>query len=84
MSDADPNPWKPTACGLCYANCGILVQTGGEDDRRILRVKGDKIHPASRGYTCNKALKIDYYVHGRDRLTAPLRRRADGSFEEID
>ncbi len=77
-------PWKPTACGLCYANCGVLVQTGGEDGRRILRVKGDKNHPASRGYTCNKALKLDYHVHGRDRLTAPLRRRADGSFEEID
>jgi anaerobic selenocysteine-containing dehydrogenase len=76
--------WKATACGLCYANCGILVQTGGEDGRRILRVKGDKNHPVSKGYTCNKALKLDYYVHGRDRLTAPLRRRDDGTFEEID
>lgn len=76
--------WKPTACGLCYANCGLLVQTGGEDGRRIVRVKGDKNHPVSRGYTCNKALKLDYYVHGRDRLTSPLRRRDDGTFEEID
>lgn len=76
--------WQPTACGLCYANCGILVQTGGENGHHILRVKGDKDHPASRGYTCNKALKIDYHVNGRDRLTSPLRRRVDGSFEEID
>lgn len=79
-----PESWKPTACGLCYANCGVLVQTGGEDGRRILRVKGDKNHPASRAYTCNKALKLDYHVHGRDRLTAPLRRRSEGTFEEID
>jgi anaerobic selenocysteine-containing dehydrogenase len=76
--------WKPNACGLCYANCGVLVQTGGEDGRQILRVKGDKNHPVSRGYTCNKALKLNYHVHGRDRLTNPLRRREDGSFEEIE
>lgn len=76
--------WKPTACGLCYANCGVLVQTGGEDGRRILRVKGDKNHPVSKGYTCNKALKLDYYVHGKDRLSSPLRRKDDGTFEEID
>ncbi len=76
--------WKPSACGLCYANCGVLVQTGGEDGRQILRVKGDRNHPVSRGYTCNKALKLNYHIHGRDRLTSPLRRRADGTFEAID
>ncbi len=84
MAVGSADSWKATACGLCYANCGVLVQTGGDDGRRILRVKGDKVHPASRGYTCNKALKLDYYVNGRDRLTAPLRRRPDGTFEEID
>ena len=85
MTEAAPQAeWKPTACGLCYANCGVLVQTGGEDGRHILKVRGDKNHPVSRGYTCNKALKLDYHVHGRDRLTSPLRRRADGSFETID
>ena len=83
-SKATEAEWKATACGLCYANCGVLVQTGGQDGRHILRVKGDKNHPASRGYTCNKALKLDYYVHGRDRLTSPLRRKSDGTFEEID
>lgn len=75
--------WQSTACILCFTNCGIKVQTGGEDNRHIVRVKGDKDHPASRGYTCNKALQIDHYQNGRDRLTAPLRRRPDGSFEEI-
>jgi anaerobic selenocysteine-containing dehydrogenase len=72
MTAAATDPiWKENACGLCYANCGVLVQTGGEDGRQILRVKGDKNHPVSRGYTCNKALKLNYHVHGRDRLTAP-------------
>jgi anaerobic selenocysteine-containing dehydrogenase len=72
--------WKQTACILCECNCGIEVQT---DDRRLARIRGDKAHPASQGYTCNKAMRLDHYQNGRHRLTAPLRRRADGSFEEI-
>jgi len=48
------------------------------------RIRGDKSHPASRGYTCEKALRLDHYQNGRHRLTSPLRRRDDGTFEEID
>ena len=46
--------WQPTACNLCYANCGILVKTGGPHGHSIIKVKGDRYHPASRGYICNK------------------------------
>ncbi|MDP7704455.1 MULTISPECIES: molybdopterin-dependent oxidoreductase [unclassified Mycobacterium] len=73
--------WQPTACILCECNCGIVVQTDG---RTLARIRGDKEHPASQGYTCNKALRLDHYQNGRGRLTSPLRRRADGSYEEID
>ncbi|OBJ77423.1 molybdopterin oxidoreductase [Mycobacterium gordonae] len=73
--------WQPTACILCECNCGIVVQTEG---RTLARIRGDKEHPASQGYTCNKALRLDHYQNGRGRLTSPLRRRADGSYEEID
>ncbi|WP_310778714.1 molybdopterin-dependent oxidoreductase [Mycobacterium sp. Z3061] len=75
------NDWQPTACILCECNCGIVVQTEG---RTLARIRGDKEHPASQGYTCNKALRLDHYQNGRGRLTSPLRRRADGSYEEID
>lgn len=76
--------WLPTACNLCECNCGIEVELGGDDGRRFLRVRGDKQHPASQGYACEKPHRLDYYQNGRDRLRAPLRRRPDGSFEEID
>jgi anaerobic selenocysteine-containing dehydrogenase len=76
--------WKPTACILCECNCGIEVELGGPDGRRLARVRGDKAHPASRGYACEKPSRLDFYQNGPDRLTSPLRRRADGSFEEID
>ena len=83
-SKATATPWQQTACILCECNCGIEVRLGGEDGRRFERIRGDKAHPGSQGYTCEKALRLDHYQNGRHRLTAPLRRRADGTFEEID
>ena len=57
--------WQSTACILCYINCGIEVRVGGEDGRRFERIRGDKAHPASKGYTCQKALRLDHYQNGR-------------------
>ncbi len=76
--------WKPTACIACGTNCGIEIRLGGPDGRHFEKIRGDKAHPISRGYTCQKALQLDHYQNGRDRLTHPLRRRTDGSFERID
>ena len=72
--------WQPTACVLCACNCGIEVQVA---DGNLTRIKGDKAHPASKGYACEKAQRLAYY-QGNPRLTAPLRRRADGTYEEFD
>ena len=77
--------WHSTACILCECNCGIEVRLGGDDGRRFERIRGDKAHPASKGYTCEKALRLDHYQNGRSgRILSPLRRRPDGTFEEID
>src|SRR4030095_5393841 len=52
---------------------------------RFEQIRGDKAHPASKGYTCQKALRLDHYQNGRgERALIPLRRRADGAFETID
>jgi anaerobic selenocysteine-containing dehydrogenase len=84
MSASPNTDWKPTACILCECNCGIEVQLGGEDGRRLLRFRGDDNHPASKGYACEKPGRLDFYQNGEHRLTRPLRRRPDGTFEEID
>jgi anaerobic selenocysteine-containing dehydrogenase len=69
------------ACILCSRNCGLLVETTGDE---ITRIRGDKDHPLSNGYICQKAARINYYQNNSDRLDAPLRRTADGkSFERI-
>ncbi|WP_006243529.1 molybdopterin-dependent oxidoreductase [Mycolicibacterium tusciae] len=78
---AAPEEWQSTACILCECNCGIVVQLDG---RKLAKIRGDKEHPASQGYTCNKALRLDHYQNNRSRLTSPMRRRPDGSYEEID
>jgi anaerobic selenocysteine-containing dehydrogenase len=89
-------PWHKTACILCESNCGIEVRLGepvsltagpsgdAPTSRRFERIRGDKAHPASKGYTCEKALRLDHYQNGGGRLTSPLRRRDDGTFEAID
>jgi anaerobic selenocysteine-containing dehydrogenase len=76
--------WRASACISCECNCGVEILLG-EDGRSFSKIRGDKRHPASRGYTCNKALQLDAYQNGRGgRVTRPLRRRADSGFEEID
>ncbi|UDY36603.1 molybdopterin-dependent oxidoreductase [Dermatobacter hominis] len=75
--------WHPTACILCECNCGIEVRLG-PDGRTFERIRGDKAHPASQGYTCEKALRLDHYQNGPHRLDSPMRRRPDGTYEAID
>ncbi|MCP4804179.1 MAG: molybdopterin-dependent oxidoreductase [Proteobacteria bacterium] len=72
--------WKPTACFLCSINCGLQVQTEG---RHLTRIRGDKGHPGSRGYVCEKPQRLDRYQNAADRLDSPLRRCADGTFERV-
>ena len=73
--------WHKTVCILCSNNCGVEVRL---DDREITRVRGNKAHVASKGYTCEKALRLNHYQNAQGRLTSPLRREADGSYTEVD
>ena len=73
--------WQSTACILCSTNCGLHVQI---EDGHFRKIKGDKTNPRSRGYTCEKPARLDHYQNHRDRITTPLRRKPDGSFEPID
>ncbi len=75
--------WLSTACILCSLNCGVKVQLAG-DGKTIARTKGDDAHPASQGYLCNKASRLNYYQNRADRLLSPMRRTAEGDYEAID
>ncbi|MEL6922795.1 MAG: molybdopterin-dependent oxidoreductase [Bacteroidota bacterium] len=71
---------KVTACILCNQNCGIVVQQ--DEVGNFIKITGDEKHPISEGYLCQKATRLNYYQE-QVRLTSPLRKKADGSFEEI-
>ena len=79
---SDPTKmWHKTACVLCSANCGLEVRL---DNRDITRVRGNKAHVASKGYTCEKGLRINYYQNNTGRITTPLKRLEDGTYIEVD
>ena len=67
-------------CNLCEANCGILVETDGDD---IVSIRGDVDDPLSEGYICPKAHALGDTYRDPDRLTRPLVKR-DGEFVETD
>jgi anaerobic selenocysteine-containing dehydrogenase len=82
MSASATRPAKSTACILCSINCGISVETDG--DGHFTRIVGDKAHPASQGYVCEKVQRLDCYQNGADRISSPMRRKADGTYEAVD
>lgn len=79
----DNSEWISTACILCTLNCGVKVQLN-EEGSEIVRTKGDDDHPASRGYLCNKASRLNFYQNRDDRLLSPMKRNADGGYDPID
>ena len=80
MGEPNGDGWHRTACILCYVNCGVEL---GVEGRSIVRVRGDKAHPRSHGYLCQKAQRLHFYGEHADRLRTPLRRTPSGGFEAI-
>lgn len=85
MSHSESAEWKKTACIICALNCGLEVQTEAQSGvGRIIRIRADKAHPVSQGYLCEKAQRMDNYQNGADRLSSPMRRKPDGTYEAVD
>jgi anaerobic selenocysteine-containing dehydrogenase len=61
-------------CRICTSTCGILVDVSGDE---VVRVRGDRDHPFSRGYTCAKGRALARMHHHPDRLERPLLRIGD-------
>jgi anaerobic selenocysteine-containing dehydrogenase len=60
-------------CRVCTSVCGILVDTVGE---QVVRVRGDRDHPMSQGYTCAKGRALPAMHHHPRRIERPLMRAA--------
>jgi predicted molibdopterin-dependent oxidoreductase YjgC len=80
MSPKTNRDWHSTACVLCSLNCGLSVRV---EDNRIVKVKGDRSNPFSRGYTCPKGVTVGKVVDHEQRVREPLKRMPDGTHEPI-
>ncbi|HUL99831.1 MAG TPA: molybdopterin-dependent oxidoreductase, partial [Mycobacterium sp.] len=56
-------------CRVCTSVCGILVDIDGDE---VIRVRGDRDHPLSHGYTCPKGRALPQMHHHPDRFERPL------------
>jgi anaerobic selenocysteine-containing dehydrogenase len=54
--------------------CGLLADVAGE---QIVRIRGDRDHPITHGYTCPKGRATHRIHHHPDAITRPMMRVAD-------
>ena len=66
-----------TFCRICEAHCGLVATV--DDDGRVTKLRPDRDHPLSAGYACPKGIAMLDVQNDPDRVTHPLKRRADGS-----
>ncbi|MCP3902214.1 MAG: molybdopterin-dependent oxidoreductase [Planctomycetes bacterium] len=75
--------WYKSVCRFCGTGCGVQIGTKAD---RLVAVRGDPLHPATKGLCCAKALFLPKIVHSDDRLTTPQIRRngrlVDASWDE--
>ena len=75
-----PAEQKVTFCRICEANCGMVATV---EDGRVTKLRPDPEHPLSEGYACPKGIAFPEVQEDPDRLLHPMKRRADGSFEQV-
>ncbi len=73
-----------SVCPLdCPDTCGMVVQV---EDGRAVDLRGDRDHPFTRGFLCQKMARYLDRVYSADRLMHPLKRvgpKGSGRFERI-
>ncbi|KMO80034.1 molybdopterin-dependent oxidoreductase [Mycolicibacterium obuense] len=71
---------RVTYCRICEALCGM---TATVDNGRLIELRPDEDNPLSRGRVCPKGIAMAEVQNDPDRVLSPLRRRADGGFDEV-
>ena len=71
--------WDKGACRFCGTGCGVLV---GVRNGRVVATQGDPDAPVNRGLLCVKGYFLAKIMYGADRLTRPLLRMKNGTFDK--
>lgn len=64
---------KRSYCRVCTTQCGIVVDVEGD---RIVKVRGDREHPLTKGYSCPKGRALGALHHHPEAITRPMMRKA--------
>lgn len=74
---------KRSICTFCAGNCGVLVHV---KDGRVVKVEGNKEHPISRGFVCQRVAYAPKWLYHPEHLNYPLKRaggRGEGKWQRI-
>jgi anaerobic selenocysteine-containing dehydrogenase len=69
-----------TYCRICEPLCGLIATT---ENGEVIKLRPDPDHPLSKGFACPKGIAMTHVQNDPDRVTYPLRKRPDGSFERV-
>ena len=61
--------WHKSVCRYCGTGCGVMI---GEQDGKIVKVKGDQLNTINRGSLCVKSFYLPKAVNSKTRLKTPL------------
>lgn len=64
---------KRTYCKVCMTICGLVAEVAG--DSKILKVKADREHPLTKGYSCPKGRATGEIYHLDQAITRPMMRK---------
>ena len=72
--------WYASVCRECPAGCGIRVRVR---EGRAVKVEGNPLHPVNEGTLCARGQASLHGLYNPDRIQHPLRKRPDGSWEQV-
>ncbi len=78
--EGDTIELKRTYCKICMTCCGLVAEVA--NDSKILKVKADREHPITKGYSCPKGRATGQAYHLDQPITQPLMRK-DGELVEV-
>ncbi len=71
--------WDKAPCRFCGTGCTVLV---GTKEGRVVATQGDPKAEVNRGLNCIKGYFLSKIMYGGDRLTQPLLRKTDGTYDK--
>lgn len=69
--ETDIGEWVPSACGMCYLHCPIVVHRDGDT---VLKIEGNPTSPGTQGRICPKGNAGIMRLYDPNRLKVPMKR----------